>query len=235
MIFRKIVCILALATGSSAFAPAPTSRPAAAIVSGRNNDLGVMRAVAEATSASVLQDYEHHTSTRLPYSPTGYSTWEWKTHHNEQNQLGETKNSQTSHSINYLEIGDSSKPALLLVHGFGASSYHFRYNIPILARKYHVYAIDMLGFGWSDKPIMDYDASVWRDQVVDFVQEVILDGDENNEKSIAIAGNSLGGYTAMYAASDERIKDNVKACILLNSADDSVIQKLSKRRESLIP
>lgn len=65
---------------------------------------------------------------------------------------------------------------------------------------------------------MDYDASVWRDQVVDFVQEVILNGEENTGKSIAIAGNSLGGYTAMYASSDERIKANVKACILLNAA-----------------
>jgi len=232
MIFREIVCILALAlaAGSSAFAPAPTSRPAAAFVAGRNNGLVTMQAVADstnigtssATSASVLQDYEHHTSDRLPYSPTGYSTWEWNTHHNEQNQQasadGASDNSQSSYSINYLELGDRTKPALLLVHGFGASSYHFRYNIPILARKYHVYAIDMLGFGWSDKPIMDYDAGVWRDQVVDFVQEVILNGDENSEKSVAIAGNSLGGYTAMYAASDKRIKDNVKACILLNAA-----------------
>jgi pimeloyl-ACP methyl ester carboxylesterase len=79
-----------------------------------------------------------------------------------------------------------------------------------------VYALDLLGFGWSDKPVMDYDASVWRDQVVDFVQEVVADGAE--DRSVAIAGNSLGGYTAMYASSDERIKDQVKACILLNAA-----------------
>eukprot|EP00985_Skeletonema_marinoi_P032110 scaffold38473_cov168-Skeletonema_marinoi.AAC.1 len=86
-------------------------------------------------------------------------------------------------------MGDATKPTLLLVHGFGASSYHFRYNIPELAKDYHVYAIDMLGFGWSDKPIMDYDT-----------------------------GNSLGGYTAMYAASDDHIKEHVRGCILLNAA-----------------
>jgi pimeloyl-ACP methyl ester carboxylesterase len=60
---------------------------------------------------------------------------------------------------------------------------------------------------------MDYDASVWRDQVVDFVKEIV-----GEEKEIAIAGNSLGGYTAMYASSDERIKDVVKGCVLLNAA-----------------
>jgi len=48
----------------------------------------------------------------------------------------------------------------LVYSGFGASSYHWRYNIPELARQYHVYAIDLLGFGFSDKPIQDYDASV---------------------------------------------------------------------------
>ena len=172
---------------------------------------------------SILDNFEHHTSTRLPYSPTGYSTWEWQTHHSPQsNDYGashDDKNAmKTSHSINYIEMGDPSKPALLLVHGFGASSYHWRYNIPTLARKYHVFTIDLLGFGWSDKPIMDYDASVWRDQVVDFTKQVILNGDEESTKSIAIAGNSLGGYTAMYACSDERIKKYVNSCILLNAA-----------------
>ncbi len=74
----------------------------------------------------------------------------------------------------------------------------------MLVRIYHVYVLDLLGFGWSDKPIMDYDVSVWRDQVVDFVQEVILDGniEEVTGRSIAIAGNSLGGFTAMYASAD---------------------------------
>ena len=177
---------------------------------------------------SILDDFEHHTSTRLPYSPTGYSTWEWQTHHSPENQQAQSKDNgasydnknamKTSHSINYIEMGDPSKPALLLVHGFGASSYHWRYNIPTLARKYHVFTIDLLGFGWSDKPIMDYDASVWRDQVVDFTKQVILNGDEESTKSIAIAGNSLGGYTAMYACSDERIKKYVNSCILLNAA-----------------
>ncbi len=64
---------------------------------------------------------------------------------------------------------------------------------------------------------MDYDASVWRDQVVDVVKQVILKEDASN-KPITIAGNSLGGYTAMYSASDDRIKEYVKGCVLLNAA-----------------
>jgi pimeloyl-ACP methyl ester carboxylesterase len=182
-------------------------------------------------SSSALEGFEHRTSDRLPYSPTGYSYWEWKTHHGPvpparieasgDDILGAASTMMTSHRINYVELGDPSRPALLLVHGFGASSYHWRHNIPILAREYHVYALDLLGFGWSDKPIMDYDASVWRDQVVDFVRGVILNANDDtmdDEKKVLIAGNSLGGFTAMYASSDVRIKDRVGGCILLNAA-----------------
>lgn len=49
----------------------------------------------------------------------------------------------------------------------------FRYNIPELAKNYKVYALDLIGFGWSEKALIDYDALVWRDQVVDFVKEIV--------------------------------------------------------------
>lgn len=48
-----------------------------------------------------------------------------------------------------------------------------RYNIPELAKSYKVYAIDLLGFGWSEKALIEYDAMVWRDQVVDFLKEIV--------------------------------------------------------------
>lgn len=51
--------------------------------------------------------------------------------------------------------------------------FFYRYNIPELAKKYKVYALDLLGFGWSEKAIIDYDALIWRDQVVDFMKEVV--------------------------------------------------------------
>lgn len=50
-------------------------------------------------------------------------------------------------NIFYREAGPAKAPVVLLLHGFGASSYMFRDLIPQLATKYHVIAPDLPGFG----------------------------------------------------------------------------------------
>lgn len=50
-------------------------------------------------------------------------------------------------SVFYREAGPADAPTVLLLHGFGASSYMFRELIPQLAREYHVVAPDLPGFG----------------------------------------------------------------------------------------
>lgn len=70
-----------------------------------------------------------------------------------------------------LKISDFGIKILdLLAHFF---FFFFRYNIPELAKHYKVYALDLLGFGWSEKALIEYDALVWRDQVVDFLKEIV--------------------------------------------------------------
>ncbi len=54
--------------------------------------------------------------------------------------------------IFYRESGESGAPAILLLHGFPTSSHMFRNLIPGLADRYHVYAPDLPGFGFSDAP-----------------------------------------------------------------------------------
>ena len=61
--------------------------------------------------------------------------------------------------LNYPIHTVSAKPekslkeyAILLIHGFGASTDHWRFNIPVLSTKYEVHAMDLLGFGKSPKP-----------------------------------------------------------------------------------
>jgi pimeloyl-ACP methyl ester carboxylesterase/catechol 2,3-dioxygenase-like lactoylglutathione lyase family enzyme len=61
----------------------------------------------------------------------------------------------SGHQLFYREAGPTDAPAVLLLHGFPASSFMFRDLIPQLAGCYRVIAPDMLGFGLSDAPPTD--------------------------------------------------------------------------------
>ena len=54
--------------------------------------------------------------------------------------------------IFYREAGDPTKPTILLLHGFPASSHQFRDLIPLLSTRFHLIAPDYPGFGFSDAP-----------------------------------------------------------------------------------
>ncbi|UWP78584.1 alpha/beta fold hydrolase [Dactylosporangium fulvum] len=56
------------------------------------------------------------------------------------------------HRLFYREAGPRAAPAVVLLHGFPASSFMFRRLIPALSDRYHVIAPDYLGFGLSDAP-----------------------------------------------------------------------------------
>lgn len=124
-------------------------------------------------------------------------------------------------SIYYVQAGESQsdKPPLLLVHGFGASTDHWRKNIHQLQENFSVWAIDMLGFGRSSKPAWEYTGNLWREQLNDFITEVI-------KQPTVIVGNSLGGYACLCVAAEYH--HNVAGVILLNSAgpfSDTVTKK----------
>ena len=55
-------------------------------------------------------------------------------------------------NVFYREAGAPGSPAVLLLHGFPASSHMFRELIPQLAGQHHVVAPDLPGFGFSDAP-----------------------------------------------------------------------------------
>lgn len=75
----------------------------------------------------------------------------------------------------YKVKGNSGARPLLLIHGFdpGASSYEWRKNVDVLAEHFHVYVIDLLGFGVSDRPAIDYTVETFTDLIGDFIKEVI--------------------------------------------------------------
>lgn len=110
--------------------------------------------------------------------------------------------------IHYVQKGEKGS-CLLLLHGFGASTDHWRKNIEELSQYYRVWAIDMLGFGRSEKPNLDYTGDLWRSQVQAFCEEVI-------QEPVFIAGNSLGGYASLCFAVD--CPQWTRGLILLNCA-----------------
>lgn len=89
------------------------------------------------------------------------------------------------------EYGTKNKPCLLLVHGFGASSHHFKRSIVHLKKSYRVYAIDLVGYGRSEKPPTQYTQDFWECVIWDFVEEVI-------GEPVFVAGNSIGKLTFPY-------------------------------------
>ena len=131
-------------------------------------------------------------ATLIPSIPGKY--WQWR-----------------EHSIYYLQAGQDAaeKPPLLLVHGFGASTDHWRKNIEELQQTFQVWAIDLLGFGRSQKPKLQYSGNLWRDQLHDFITEVI-------SQPVVLAGNSLGGYACLCVAAQK--PESALGLILLNSA-----------------
>lgn len=113
--------------------------------------------------------------------------------------------------IYYVEAGDraAESPPLLLIHGFGASTDHWRKNIAELQEDFKVYAIDLLGFGRSSKPDWVYSGKLWEEQLSKFIQEVI-------GQPVVLAGNSLGGYASLCVGANH--PELTRGVVLLNSA-----------------
>ena len=99
---------------------------------------------------------------------------------------------------------------LVLIHGFGASIGHWRKNISVLAaRGYQVYALDLLGFGSSEKPALDYSLDLWEVLLRDFWRKHIC-------VPAVFVGNSIGGLLVLMTMANA--PNMVQGGILLNCA-----------------
>ena len=96
--------------------------------------------------------------------------------------------------IRYLESG-SSKNTLVLIHGLGASAERWDQVIPLFEEEFKVVVPDIIGFGYSDKPLVDYTPEFFSD----FLEKFFLAA---NLQRPNIIGSSLGGQIAAeFAAS----------------------------------
>jgi pimeloyl-ACP methyl ester carboxylesterase len=109
--------------------------------------------------------------------------------------------------IRYVEAGTG--PILILVHGLAGSSQHWQKVVAPLARHYHVIALDQIGFGRSDKPLLDYRAETFADFLDEFMRM-------RNLPRATLVGNSLGGWVAALLAIEH--PDRVARLVLVDSA-----------------
>ncbi len=115
------------------------------------------------------------------------------------------------HRISWVREGTSQPlQAVVLIHGFGANVHHWRHNFSALAEVSEVFALDLLGFGSSDKPpsrlesepekpgAVRYCFALWAELVADFIATHVCPGP--SDRPIHLVGNSIGGVVALVSA-----------------------------------
>src|SRR2546430_9719288 len=102
----------------------------------------------------------------------------------------------TIDGVNIHYVCGGSGPPLVLVHGLGSSAaVEFYYNLEPLAARHRVLAIDLPGFGKSDKPMLKYTIDLFVKAVRDLM------ACEGLERA-AVMGVSMGGRVALGLALD---------------------------------
>ena len=104
--------------------------------------------------------------------------------------------------IRYLESGDSDK-TLVLIHGLGASSERWEQVMPIFAEKFRVVIPDLIGFGFSDKPLADYTIDFFSDFLKQFLKAASI-------SKTYLIGSSLGGQiSAEFTAANPELVEKL--------------------------
>ena len=93
-------------------------------------------------------------------------------------------------TIHYWDVG--SGPVVVLVHGLGSRKEDWLPVVAPLSQKYRLLVPDQIGFGHSDKPLLDYRIQTYVDFLDEFLRELKV------EKA-SLMGESLGGWiSALY-------------------------------------
>jgi pimeloyl-ACP methyl ester carboxylesterase len=108
--------------------------------------------------------------------------------------------------IRYLDAAGTDG-TIVLVHGLGASAERWEFVIPLFNKHYRVIVPDLIGFGYSDKPLVDYTTDFFSKFLADFLDKIGLE-------KINIIGSSLGGQIIAEYASEN--KDSIEKMVLVS-------------------
>jgi pimeloyl-ACP methyl ester carboxylesterase len=93
--------------------------------------------------------------------------------------------------LHYLEAGRGAP--VVLLHGLGGDGSRWTPNIEPLAKDFHVFALDQIGFGESDKPLANYHTGMLAEFLVGFLKAAGV-------PKASLVGNSMGAGVALYTA-----------------------------------
>ncbi|MFC4453662.1 alpha/beta fold hydrolase [Deinococcus sonorensis] len=118
----------------------------------------------------------------------------------------------------YLQVGavrtrhiiQGEGPPVVLLHGIGRSLDDWTATLPALSNGYRVHALDMIGFGLTDKPDVEYSLAGLARFVRHYLQAV------GEPRPVILIGNSLGGAVAQQFA--VMYPDHSRRLVLVNSA-----------------
>ena len=98
--------------------------------------------------------------------------------------------------LHYVEQGDNTNKCILCLHDFGDFWYGWRNQLRGLCENFWVVALDLKGFGESEKPVFQggYDEEVILEEIRAFIL-TIIEGHE--DQKIILIGHGLGGKVAM--------------------------------------
>lgn len=108
--------------------------------------------------------------------------------------------------IRYLESGNS-KETIVLVHGLGASAERWEYVIPLFNKYFRVIVPDLIGFGYSDKPLVDYTSEFFSKFLKNFLKKIGVE-------RLKIIGSSLGGQICVEYVSENM--DSIEKLVLVS-------------------
>jgi len=119
--------------------------------------------------------------------------------------------------IFYQVKGSRDAKSLLLIHGFGpgASSYEWRKNVDALSEHFRVYTLDLLGFGLSDRPGIDYTAETFADLISDFLKQAI------GKPTVVVAH----GLTCAYVIADAYRRPQLFERLVLVSPSPDILEE----------
>ncbi len=118
-------------------------------------------------------------------------------------------------TIFYAVTGEG--PPVLLLHGFGGEIWVWEKQVAALSKRYRLYIPDLIGYGYSDRPKVEYTPALFIDSIKQFMDQLGL-------RRASLIGNSMGGGIAWAFALT--YPERVDKLILIDSTPPDVVPEV---------